>query len=439
MIVVLGFTLAATKRPALWSQSPVVRPAVPAGVTTSSNPIDAFVAAQLKEKGLQPAGPADKRTLLRRVYFDLIGLPPTPAEQEAFLKDDSPNAYEKVVDHLLASEQYGVRYGRHWLDVLRYADVDERMYAQPGIHFWRDWVIRALNENLPYDQFVRTQLTGYRNERTQMSGIGVRFRTEPRPDDMFALGFLARGAVIRDNKDTQELPIVAVETVSTAFMGLTVGCAKCHDHMYDPILQKDFYSMKALFDPLVVKKLILATPAEIVAKGVQVDESQQKKAAAEGPLKAELDALSGATLARLQEERIEMLPPDAKAAYRKPERQRTLEEQKKVDDYFVPLRVDPIKVKEALPEADRAKFDELQKKIAALNRGGGEGGGGGRRGGGGFGSLQSFWTVEVDSARLKEPSYVLSSGERRPPRERQARGARLAVCSSQNRLPRRQN
>src|SRR5258708_3242282 len=151
MTVVLGFTLAATKRPALWSQLPVVRPAVPTGVTTSSNPIDAFVAAQLKGKGLQPPGPAHKRTLLRRVYFDLIGLPPTPAEQEAFLKDESLKAYEKVVDHLLASEQYGVRYGRHWLDVLRYADVDERMYAQPGIHFWRDWVIRALNQNMPFD------------------------------------------------------------------------------------------------------------------------------------------------------------------------------------------------------------------------------------------------------------------------------------------------
>ena len=210
---------------------------VPTGVSTSTNPIDAFIAAQLKQKGLKPAGQADKRTLLRRVYFDLIGLPPTPAEQEAFLKDDSPDAYEKVVDRLLASEQHGVRYGRHWLDVVRYADIDERMYAQPGIHLWRDWVIRALNSNMPFDVFVRTQLTGYRNERTQMSGIGVRSRMEPRPDDMFALGFLARGAVIRDNNDTHELPIVAVETVSTAFMGLTVGCAKCHDHMYDPIFR----------------------------------------------------------------------------------------------------------------------------------------------------------------------------------------------------------
>ena len=230
----------------------MVRPQVPAAPAKSTNPIDAFIAAEYKTKGSEAGGPADKCTLLRRVYLDLIGIPPSPAEQDAFLKDESPDAYEKVVDRLLASEQHGVRYARHWLDVLRYADVDERMTAAAGIHYWRDWVIYALNSDLPYDQFVRAQLTGYRTtERTQMAAIGVRSKLEPRPDDMFALGFLARGDVVRDGKNTQELPIMAVETVSTAFMGMTVGCAKCHDHMYDPITQRDFYAMKALFDPLV--------------------------------------------------------------------------------------------------------------------------------------------------------------------------------------------
>ena len=407
IVLLSGLALGAT-RPELWVQKPVVRPPVPAGATQSANPIDAFIDAALKQHGLQPAGPANKLMLLRRVYLDLIGLPPSPADQDAFLKDSSPDAYENVVDKLLADPQYGVRYGRHWLDVLRYTDVDERMYAEPGIFLWRDWVIRALNNDLPYDQFVRAQLTGYRNERTQVSGIGIRSRIDPRPDDMFALGFLARGAVIRDNADTHELPIVAVETVSTAFMGLTVGCAKCHDHMYDPIKQTDFYSMKALFDPLVVKKVTLAPPAEILSLGTAVDEAQKKREAALAPLNAELEALSGTIRKRLEEERVAMLPPDAQAAVRKPEKQRTLAEQKLVDDYTVPLRVDPIKVKELLPPEGQKKFDELQKKIAALSGGGG--GGGGRRGGG-FGNLQSFWTVEVDTAKLNETSYVLSSGE----------------------------
>jgi len=291
---------------------------------------------------------------------------------------------------------------------LRYADVDERMYAAPGIHLWRDWVIHAVNKDLPYDQFVRAQLTGYRNERTQVSGIGVRSRMEPRPDDMFALGFLARGGIVRDNKDTQELPIVAVETVSTAFMGLTVGCAKCHDHMYDPISQKDFYSMKALFDPLVVKKLTLATPADIVASADAADEAQKKRAAEAAPIQAQLDALTGTIRKKLEEERVAMLPADAQAAVRKPEKQRSVAEQTLVDDYFVPLRVDPIKVKETLPPDVRKQVDDLEKQLAALNRpGGGGGGGGGRRGG----VLPAFWTVEIDRAKEREQSYILSSGE----------------------------
>src|ERR1700683_5519000 len=179
-----GIALAAppTQKPAPGAQQTVVRPPVPSGVSTSSNPIDAFIAAQLKQKGLQPAGQADKRTLLRRVYFDLIGLPPTPAEQEAFLKDDSPDAYEKVVDRLLASEQHGVRYGRHWLDVERYADADDGMFVGPGIHHWREWVVRALNNDMPLDQFVCTQLTGYRTTaRMEVSALGFQERVVPRP------------------------------------------------------------------------------------------------------------------------------------------------------------------------------------------------------------------------------------------------------------------
>jgi len=136
LVASLSFGAADVKKEPLWSLTPVVRPQVPAGVTKSANPIDAFIRAVHKTKGLRPAGPADKLTLLRRVHFDLIGLPPTPAEQDAFLKDESPDAYDKVVDRLLANEQHGVRYARHWLDVLRYADADERMYAAPGIHLW---------------------------------------------------------------------------------------------------------------------------------------------------------------------------------------------------------------------------------------------------------------------------------------------------------------
>src|SRR4051794_15938605 len=344
----------------LWVLKPVVRPEVPSGATGSSNPIDAFIAEGYEAAGLKPVGPADKRTLLGRVMLDLAGLPPTPGEQDAFLRDEPPDAYEKGVDRLLGSDQHGVRYGRHWLDVLRYADVDERMIAAPGIHHWRDWVIRALNDDLPYDQFVRTQLTGHRSTtRTQMSATGVRSRVEARPDDQLALGFLARGAVIRDGKDFQELSITAVETGSTAFMGPTVGCAKCHDHMYDPIEQLDFYAMKALFDPLVLRKVILATAAEIVAAGRAADEVDRKRAAIEGPI----EALIAPYRARLRDDRIAMLPADVQAVIRKPEKARTAAEQKIADDYFPVLRIDTDKILAIMPEGDRRRYRELQSKL----------------------------------------------------------------------------
>src|SRR5258706_9351996 len=172
----------------------VVRLPLPDG--PEANPVDRFINVELRNRGLKAVGAADKLSLLRRVHLDLIGIPPSPAEQEAFLEDNSADAYEKVVDQLLANEQHAVRYARHWLDVLRYADADERMTAAPGIHLWRDWVINALHDDVPYDQFVQIQLTGRRaNERTQMSATGYRSRKEPRPGDEFALGFLARGTV----------------------------------------------------------------------------------------------------------------------------------------------------------------------------------------------------------------------------------------------------
>ncbi|MCU1326032.1 MAG: hypothetical protein JWN34_1402 [Bryobacterales bacterium] len=383
-------------RPRLWSLQPVVRPDVPAQPTGSTNPIDAFVAAMQTANKVEPVGLADERTLLRRVYMDLIGIPPTVAEQDAYLNDKSPDAYEKLVDKLLASEQYGVRYGRHWLDVLKYADSEERMYAAPGIHYWRDWVVNSLNSDLPYDQFVRAQLTGYRTtERTTMANVGRRSPLERRPDDLFALGFLARGAVNRDGKDVGELQISAVETVSTAFMGMTVGCAKCHDHMFDPIKQKDFYAMKALFDPLVIKKQLLATPAELVAYGKQFEESEKLRLAAQKPL----DALAEPYRAKLYADRVAMLPADVQTIINKPAKLRNVAEQKIADDYFPVLRIDSDKIEEVMTDADKRTYRELRGKLTQA------GGGRGAR------TLPAFWTVEVDHALEREPTYVLTSGD----------------------------
>jgi hypothetical protein len=380
----------------LWSLQPVTRPPIPAGVTTSTNPIDAFIAADYKAKGLLPAGKADKLTLLRRVYLDLVGLPPTPAEQDAFLADTSPDAYEKTVDRLLNDEQHGVRWSRYWLDVLRYADLDgldgSVMPAAPGMYLWRDWVIAALNHDMPYDQFVRAQILGnrYRPE-TATNPSGRRTRVEGSVEDTFALGFLARSAVTRNDKD-RDVAFGAVETISTAFMGMTVGCAKCHDHKFDPILQKDFYSMKAIFDPLVLKSVMLATPAEIFANGQKLDEYKRKIA----PVNAAIEALTGAYQTRLYDERVALLTPEVQAVIRKPERDRTPEEQKIFDDYYPVLRIDADKIKEAMSKDEVAKYNALLKQESAIAK---------------PPALAFYWTVEEDAARLKEKSYVLTTGD----------------------------
>jgi len=265
---------------------------------------------------------------------------------------------------------------------------------------WRDWVIKALNDDVPYDQFVRAQLTGYRTTvRTQMAPTGHRMRKESRPDDLFALGFLARGAVFRNGAKTDELAIAAVETVSTAFMGLTVGCAKCHDHFYDPISKQDFYAMKALFDPLVLRKVTLASAADLFASGQAQEDLERKRAEIEGPM----NELIAPYKDKLYEERVAILPPDAQAIIRKPEKERTAAEQKIADDYFPVIRIDPEKIEEVMPKEECAKYKKMQEQLKALEDHGGK-----RKHGP---SVPAFWTVEVDSAKVQQKSYVLTSGD----------------------------
>jgi hypothetical protein len=376
-----------------WYLKPVQRPEVAAGAGPSGNPIDTFVEAKRKAQGVRAAGPADKAILLRRVYLDLIGIPPTPAEQDAFLADTTAGAYEKVVDRLLADKQHGARYARHWLDVLRYADVDDTMAAASGIHYWRDWVISALNEDLPYDKFVRAQLTGYRDgEYTTINENGNRRRALPRPFDLFALGLLARGQVTRDGKDTQELPTASVETVSTAFMGMTVDCAKCHDHKFDPISRNDFYAMKALFDPLVVKRVRLASAEDTFQYDQAYTAYEKKKTVAE----KQVEDLIAPYKAQLFEKLMQTLTPDVQAVFRKPEKQRTAAEQKIADDYHVVFKVMSSGLKEFMPPDLLKQYTALQRAADAIRP---------------PAPLPEFWAVEEDSQRLKEPSYILSNGE----------------------------
>jgi len=382
-----------------WSLQPVIAPAVLDADAGIDHPIDQFLHAAYRSRGLTPVGFAEKLTLLRRVYLDLIGLPPTPAEQETFLADESPEAYEKVVDRLLESEQHAVRYARHWLDVLRYTDEDSRMIAATGMHLWRDWVINALDDDLPYDDFVQIQLTGRRaDERTRMSATGYRSEREPRPGDRFALGFLARGSSTGENPEN--LAINAVDTVSSAFMGVTVACAKCHDHLFDPISEVDYYSMKALFDPLVLRKVTLASAEELMEAGKAMAEREKKRA----PLERELTELLAPFKQRLYSERVEMLPSDVRAIILKPETARSVAEQRIADDYFPILRIDGGKINEILTDAVRKQSRALEKRLDEASRAYGRGP-----------RIRSFYTVEIDPLRAQEKSYVLTSADTNRP------------------------
>jgi hypothetical protein len=207
----------------------------------SANSIDRFVRAKLQERGLQPASPADKRTLIRRATFDLIGLPPSPSEVDAFLADKSADAFAKVVDRLLASPQYGERWGRHWLDVVRYADTGgfEADHLYPNAWRYRDYVIRSLNADKPFDRFIQEQVAGDElwpgnSEAVVATGL-------------YSIGpALAESAMVSNQLEYEWLTDAA-DTTGAAFLGLTFGCARCHDHKYDPITQKDYYAMQAIF------------------------------------------------------------------------------------------------------------------------------------------------------------------------------------------------
>ncbi len=209
------------------------------------NEIDVFVLAKLEEHGLQPARQADRRTLIRRATLDLIGLPPSPDEVDAFLKDDSPDAYARLIDRLLASQHYGERWGRFWLDVARYADsngLDENI-AHGNAWRYRDYVIQSFNEDKPYDQFVLEQLAGDLLPGTH--------QMRNRSQCAIATGFLSLGpkvlAEVDETKMEMDIIDEQVETVGRAFMGLTLGCARCHDHKFDPIRTTDYYALAGIF------------------------------------------------------------------------------------------------------------------------------------------------------------------------------------------------
>jgi len=269
-----------------WAFQPVKQQSPPAVQNKAwpVNPVDNFILAKLEEKNLKPSAPADRRVLIRRLYFDLIGLPPTPAEVEAFVADKSSTAYEKLVDKLLASPHYGERWGRHWLDVARYSDTvgdpakRKESPAYPFAWTYRDYVVKAFNDDKPYDQFIREQIAADKlpnnKDRTTLA----------------ALGFLTVGDHFDGNRD--DIINDRIDVVTKGFNGLTVACARCHDHMFDPIPTKDYYALHGIFASTEEPKEL---PVIATTDKVKYAEYLKEKAALE---KAEADLMAQAKVAK---------------------------------------------------------------------------------------------------------------------------------------------
>src|SRR5437763_2485626 len=240
-----GAPWSAGTKPALhWSFQPIRRPAPPAvrDAAWARNPIDTFILARLDSENIKPSPEASKATLIRRVSLDLTGLPPTPAEVTAFLQDTRPDAYERMVDRALASAHFGEKWARYWLDLARYADSDgyEKDRSRPWAWRYRQWVIEAFNRDLPFDQFTEQQLAGD-------------LLPNPTIENLIATGFNRNTLTNREGgtdpeqfRDEQVLDRAA--TLGTVWLGLTVGCAQCHNHKFDPIAQKEFYQLSAFFN-----------------------------------------------------------------------------------------------------------------------------------------------------------------------------------------------
>ncbi|MBM3735993.1 MAG: DUF1553 domain-containing protein [Acidobacteria bacterium] len=252
--------------PAWWSFRKPVRPPIPAA---STHPVDAFVLAKLRDKGLQPAAEADKRTLVRRAYLDLTGLPPTPGQADAFVNNASPDAYTKLIDHLLESPRYGERWGRYWLDLVRYADTAGFETDHFYVNAWRyrDYVIKAFNDDKPYDTFLREQVAADEIWPTNMDLEGTLKLPKEKAENvsrrigtsLFTLGSFPIEYTYYGDQYRTEWQADAVDTIGSAFLGLSVACARCHDHKFDPVSQRDYYRMAALFAGSVEREIPLGS------------------------------------------------------------------------------------------------------------------------------------------------------------------------------------
>jgi len=330
-----------------WAFVPPKRPPVPAG---EANPIDAFIRAKLAEKKLTPAPEADRATLIRRLTFDLHGLPPTPDEVEAFLTDTSENAYEKVVGRLLASPHFGERWAQHWLDLVRFAESNGFEIDADRPHAWkyRDYVIKSFNDDKPYDRFLTEQLAGDLLAKDTSGKDAEELRVAT---GMHRCGPIQVVSGNVDNAENrQEQLTEMVNGVGSAVLGLTLACARCHDHKFDPISAGDYYRMQAFFAGAKYKDVDFASKDERDA----FDKAQAEVKAKLAPLKAKVAKLDAPYRSKVREEKLAKQAEAIRTAVATPADKRTAEQKKLVKDAEPVLKVTWDEVLEVTSDADRA-------------------------------------------------------------------------------------
>ena len=347
-------------RKSWWSFRPPARPEVPAikdpWVRT---PIDAFILQGLREKGWTPSASLPPRQLIRRLSLDVTGLPPTPAEVAAFVADRSPQAYEHLVDRLLASDAYGERWGQKWLDVVRYADTNGFELDLDRAQAWRyrDYVIRSFNESKPYDQFVKEQIAG---DEIWPGNHQARIAT----------GFLRAGPehLVGGNTDKemdrQEVLVEMTAAVGGAFLGLTMNCARCHNHKFDPILQADYYQLQAIFAGAKGADVEIVTAAEKAAAEalLKTHEARAK------PIKEAIEAIEKPYRAQLKAEKKLLLEPHLRALLDKPKEQRTAAENVLAKNAESQTNSTWDEVVNRIGEPDKSRRIALRRRMHELDR-----------------------------------------------------------------------
>jgi hypothetical protein len=349
-----------------WAFRAPVRPALPpvrdsAWVRT---PVDAFILARLEQAGLRPAEPAGRAALLRRITFDLTGLPPTPQELDDFLQDTRPDAYVRVVERLLASPHYGERWAQHWLDVVRYAESNGYEADAERPHAWRyrDYVVSAFNDDKPYDRFVTEQLAG--------DLLGQAKGQHPPADAdrsswLIAAGFNRCGPVHQTSGNVdpvigrQEILTEMTSAVGAAFLGLTVGCARCHHHKFDPFSQADYYRLQAFFSAAQPREVDLATPAE----REEYNRRRREIEARLNPLRRQLQQLEAPYQQRLTRAKKDQLEPAYRAALETERDKRTPEQRQLAAHAEILIKVTWDEIVAALSPADRERRSRLREQI----------------------------------------------------------------------------